>query len=712
MLREGIEAALVVGIIASFLRHSGRAALMPAVWVGVLLAVAVSLFAGAGLQWMAAEFPQKQQELFEAVVGLVAVGMLTAMVFWMRKAARSIKGELQASVTKALAQTGGPAWALIGMVFLAVAREGLESVFFLLAIFQHSDGGSAAFGALLGIALAVVLGWGIYKGGVRLNLRQFFRYTGVFILLVAAGLLAGAVRRLHEAGVWNHWQQQVLDTSAALPQDSPLGVVLGGLFGYMHTVVLGEALAWGLFLAVTLVCFFWPSATGTGSGSATSSATHSGVAVPAGRAQAAENTKNAAPNDAAALPTTVLASGRWHAAVAGCVVLVMAGVLALWQATAMRDRTPPADATADLALGTVTVEVTLDTCTPNTITVPAGRTVFRIVNHSKRALEWEILDGVMVLEERENILPGMTQQLTARLAPGTYSMTCGLLSSPRGSLVVTPSAASQAEAAKPSLVQMLGPLADYQAYVMTEEANLQDMLVGLHQRLVQPADAAELAAQDGLPADAMELLGMARGQYQRLAPVATQYSDLNVRIDARANDFAQRDKDPAFVGLQRVALGLQAGEPPAQLLPLVAQLQADTQTLGQRMQALQLEPKVLAGASARALERASTLLPGDAPTPEQGRWVLQFVQGTVHAAAKAQALVGPLLANSNPALAQQLQQSIDKLQQLLAEQGVNPPDGVVPAVALNPVQIQNLAQALYQASQAMAKVNPALGLQP
>ena len=100
------------------------------------------------------------------------------------------------------------------------------------------------------------------------------------------------------------------------------------------------------------------------------------------------------------------------------------------------------------------------------------------------------------------------------------------------------------------------------------------------------------------------------------------------------------------------------------------------------------------------------------PKSEQGRWVLQFVQGTAHAAAKAQALVGPLLANSNPALAQQLQQSIDKLQQLLAEQGVNPPDGVVPAVALNPVQIQNLAQALYQASQAMAKVNPALGLQP
>ncbi len=141
MLREGIEAALIVGIVASYLKQSGRGALMPAVWVGVLLATALSLFAGAGLQLLAAEFPQKQQELFEGVVGLIAVVMLTSMVFWMRKAARSIKGELQASIDQALAKgSDGQGWALIGMVFLAVAREGLESVFFLLAIFQQSSG--------------------------------------------------------------------------------------------------------------------------------------------------------------------------------------------------------------------------------------------------------------------------------------------------------------------------------------------------------------------------------------------------------------------------------------------------------------------------------------------------------------------------------------------------------------------------------------------
>lgn len=261
MLREGIEAALIVGIVASYLKQSGRGRLMPAVWVGVLLATALSLFAGAGLQLLAAEFPQKQQELFEGVVGLIAVVMLTSMVFWMRKAARSIKGELHASIDKALAQhADGQGWALIGMVFLAVAREGLESVFFLLAVFQQSTGWEAPVGALAGIAVSVVVGWGIYSGGVRLDLRRFFRFTGLFILLVAAGLLAGVLRKLHEAGVWNQLQTVVFDMSETLPMDSPVGAVLSGLLGYQAAPVVGEVIVYLAFLAVALFFFLRPAA--------------------------------------------------------------------------------------------------------------------------------------------------------------------------------------------------------------------------------------------------------------------------------------------------------------------------------------------------------------------------------------------------------------------------------------------------------------------
>ena len=259
MLREGIEAALIVGIVASYLQQSGRGGLMPAVWVGVLLALALSLFAGAGLQLLAAEFPQKQQELFEGVVGLIAVAMLTSMVFWMRKAARTMKGKLQASLEQALGQADGQGWALIGMVFLAVAREGLESVFFLLAIFQQSSGWEAPVGALAGITVSGVVGYGLYSGGIRLDLRRFFRLTGLFILLVAAGLLAGVLRKLHEAGLWNQLQGVVFDMSATLPMDSPVGAVLSGLLGYQAAPVMGEVIVYLAFLSASLFFFLRPA---------------------------------------------------------------------------------------------------------------------------------------------------------------------------------------------------------------------------------------------------------------------------------------------------------------------------------------------------------------------------------------------------------------------------------------------------------------------
>lgn len=695
MLREGIEAALIVGIIASFLRHTGRARLMPAVWAGVFLALGLSLFVGAGLQWMAAEFPQKQQELFEGLVGFIAVGMLTGMVFWMRKASRSIKGELQASVDKALSTSGSASWALIGMVFLAVAREGVESVFFLLAIFQQSSGWSAAAGAFLGVALSVLLGVGLYKGGVRINLRQFFRYTGIFILVVAAGLLAGAVRRLHEAGIWNHLQQVVFDSSAVLPEDSPLGVILGGLLGYMHAPVVGEVLAWLLYLVVTLLMFFWPV-----------------KAAPAAAAASGPNVAVAAQTT----PDSAETAPRLGPVVLGSLVVFVLGAAAFWQASTAPHASAGGAGSATGADGVpvVTIEINQGTCTPNAVTVPAGKVIFRIVNQSQRALEWEILDGVMVLEERENILPGMTQQLSARLAPGNYEMTCGLLNAARGSLTVTTTEAFKAEAAKPPVTAFLGALAEYQVYMLTEVASLQEMVDALQQRLAQPADGTAAPA-DGYPADALQLAALARGQYQKLAPLAVQYGDLNARIDARAADFALRDKDPAFVGLQRIAAGLQAGEASDQLLPLATSLQQDVQQLAQRLGDVALQPQSIAAAAAKALERASTLIPGEATTAEQGRAVLQFVYGSWAAANKAQQVLGPVLAHANPGLNQQLQDSLAKLRQRLDDLGVPADDSQaadIAGVALNPVQCQNLAQALYQVSQSMAKVNAALGLQP
>ena len=256
MLREGIEAALIVGIIASYLKQTGRGQWMPAVWVGVFLAAALSLLVGGGLELMSAEFPQKQQELFEGIVGLIAVGILSSMVCWMRKVARSIKHSLHTSLDHALAGSKHQVTALIAMVFFAVAREGLETVFFLLAVFQQSEGPAAPLGALLGLLLAIGVGFAIYSGSMRLNLGLFFRWTGLFILVVAAGILANSVQALHEAGVWNHLQDVVFDISSHLPMDGPLGSVLAGMFGYQDAPTVSVLGAYVIYLVVTLVMFF------------------------------------------------------------------------------------------------------------------------------------------------------------------------------------------------------------------------------------------------------------------------------------------------------------------------------------------------------------------------------------------------------------------------------------------------------------------------
>lgn len=256
MLREGIEAALIVGIVAGFLKQSGHTHLMPKVWLGVILAVILCLGLGLGIHRATGEIPQKQQELVAGLIGLVAVAMLTYMILWMKKAAKSMKHHLYDSVQAALHQGNGQGWVLVGMAFLAVAREGLESVFFLLAVFQQSPTAAMPIGAVAGLGAAVVIGYLLYQGGIRLNLAKFFRWTGAFLILVAAGLLAGSLRALHEAGVWNHLQSIVFNSSAYLHEDSPLGVLLGGFFGYTDHPTQGEVLVWLLYL-VPVMIWFW-----------------------------------------------------------------------------------------------------------------------------------------------------------------------------------------------------------------------------------------------------------------------------------------------------------------------------------------------------------------------------------------------------------------------------------------------------------------------
>ncbi|SJL84439.1 iron uptake transporter permease EfeU [Vibrio palustris] len=255
MLREGLEAALIVVLIASYLKKTGQSQWMNAVWIGAFSAVALCLGLGFFIEATTGEFPQQQQELFEGIVAAIAVVMLTYMVFWMQNASKNIGKDLQTAIDGAISQQDGKAKALVIMVFLAVAREGLESVFFLIAAFSQDVGVMAPLGAMTGLITAILLGGVMYFGGVRLPLAAFFRWSALLILFVAAGLAAGAIRAFHEAGIWNHYQNIAYHFGAILSTHSVTGTLLQGLFGYQEAPTVSEVFVYGLYLIPALAWF-------------------------------------------------------------------------------------------------------------------------------------------------------------------------------------------------------------------------------------------------------------------------------------------------------------------------------------------------------------------------------------------------------------------------------------------------------------------------
>lgn len=263
-LREGLEAALIVGIIAAFLRKQGRTDLLRWVFVGVSVAIVLCVAVGVVLDLISRDLPQKQQEGLETVIGALAVGMVTYMVVWMRRHSRELKGTLEAAAADAMA--GGSAKAgraMVVMAFLAVLREGFETVVFLLAAFNENANSTAAgAGAVIGIAIAVVLGLGIYRGGVRLNLSKFFRATGLVLVLVAGGLVVTAFHTAHEAGWLNTGQGATIDLTWLVRPGSVLASLLTGMLGVQPHPVVIEVIGWLAYVIPIGLYVAWPPGRG------------------------------------------------------------------------------------------------------------------------------------------------------------------------------------------------------------------------------------------------------------------------------------------------------------------------------------------------------------------------------------------------------------------------------------------------------------------
>lgn len=259
-LREGLEAALVVGILVAYLVKTGHRARLHAVWLGVAVAIALSIAVGAMLQYGSASLTGAQQEAFAGYVSLVAVAFVTWMVFWMRRTARSLKGELQGKLDSALAMGTG---ALVLTAFLAVAREGLETAVFLWAAVDAAGSGAGPIvGAGLGLALAVVLGYLVYRRSVALNLATFFKVTGAGLIVVAAGVLSYGLHDLQEAGVLPGLGSLAFDLRDQVPLSSWYGALLHGVFGFTPNSTWLQTAAWLVYVVPVMVLFFRPAKPG------------------------------------------------------------------------------------------------------------------------------------------------------------------------------------------------------------------------------------------------------------------------------------------------------------------------------------------------------------------------------------------------------------------------------------------------------------------
>ena len=257
-LREGVEAALIVAIVLAYLVKTGNGRHASRIWLGAGAAIAVSFAVGVILFATVGGFEEPYEQIFEGITMLVAAGVVTWMLFWMRRQAASVKGELQAAVDRAL--TEGSLWGLAFLAFTAVIREGIETSLFLVGQVNSAEEGapSVLIGAVVGLAIAVGIGYLFYQGSRRVNLASFFRWTGVGLIFIAAGLLSHAIHEFIEVGVITIGTQTAFDISSVLSHEDGIGQFLRALFGYSANPEVITFIAWAAYIVIVLALFLRP----------------------------------------------------------------------------------------------------------------------------------------------------------------------------------------------------------------------------------------------------------------------------------------------------------------------------------------------------------------------------------------------------------------------------------------------------------------------
>ncbi|UCR84488.1 iron uptake system protein EfeO [Pseudomonas chlororaphis] len=346
----------------------------------------------------------------------------------------------------------------------------------------------------------------------------------------------------------------------------------------------------------------------------------------------------------------------------------------------------------------ITVTIHPHSCEPNALNVPAGPASFRIVNRSDRAVEWEILDGVLVVEERENIAPGLSQVINARLQPGDYAITCGLLSNPRGTLHVTPTTESDAQAkARPSMVAFIGPLSEFRVYLSSQGT-----------ALIKAVSALEQAIQAGDLAQAQALYLPARAAYQRLAPAAQRLGELDNRINARADYFEKREQDPSFVGFHRLEYALFQQRDLSGLAPIAQRLLSDVTRLKQQLLAQSLPPEQLVSLVARAQRSIAEVRAGSGEEERYSHSDLNGFAANLETTRKVVDLLRPLLAKPAAPLLAQIDSALGALDSQYG--ALRSAEGYASYDSVGADQRKRIADQAKVLADALDGIDPALGL--
>ncbi|MCX5094825.1 FTR1 family protein [Streptomyces sp. NBC_00365] len=634
-LREGLEAGLIVSVLVATLVRSDQRARLPHVWTGVAAAIGLSTSFGAVLTFTAANLSGKSQEAFGGTLSLVAVVFVTAMVFWMRRSARTFSGEIRQKVTAALGMGTG---VLIATSFLAVGREGLETALFLWTTAQAAGSSSGPpAGAAAGLLIAAALCWGLYRRVLHINLTRFFTITGAVLIVIAAGVLGYGMRDLQEATVIPGGTSYAFDLSAHLDPASWYVTVVQGTLNLTPQMTWLQVGIYGAYLAIVMTLFVRGVR-----GSAVARARTSDGSVRAGVAAAvadepaeganaavlaatdvarAAKLMSAPPLDSAeaektAGPTATQAAEPVAAPTASAVTeaehsatLATVGEKPAEPASSSREKasaptepraakpstprrlprwTVPAALVAAPALiagitiaassgkpasGTPVVEVSAADCGKGFTAPKPGRQTFQVRNTGSRTSEIYLIDPVSnaVYGEVEGIAPGTTRALTATVGTGSYAWRCV----PNGGKTVT-SAAVRVSAGGGS-VQAVLPVSekDLAAPLAAYRAYVDQGLADLQTKT--------RTLQSDLDADKLDQARKdwlpAHTRYASLGAAYGTFADFDAKINGRTAGLAGGVEDPAFTGFHRIEYGLWHGQSAATLAPYAKQLAADVDAL-------------------------------------------------------------------------------------------------------------------------------------